>query len=123
MSELSHHCRECKTRYHGKLHGINNDTLDTLDASKTCNIYKKGQRLIQEGTRPLGVYCIKSGKVKVFKLGQQGKEFVQYFRSIYQQGMRVKNTSRWITGIRILPFAFHPGLFQQRFRRHQKISY
>ncbi len=44
--------------------------------SKTCNLYKKGQRLIQEGTRPLGVYCIKSGKVKVFKLGQQGKEHI-----------------------------------------------
>lgn len=39
-------------------------------------IYKKGQRLIQEGTRPLGVYCIKSGKVKVLKLGQQGKEHI-----------------------------------------------
>jgi len=39
-------------------------------------MYKKGQRLIQEGTRPLGVYCIKSGKVKVFKLGQQGKEHI-----------------------------------------------
>jgi len=39
--------------------------------------------LIQEGTRPLGVYCIKSGKVKVFKLGQQGKEHIT---SILKEG-------------------------------------
>ena len=76
MSEINSHCRDCKTRYHGKLHGINNDSLETINSSKTCNIYKKGQRLIQEGTRPLGVYCIKSGKIKVFKLGQQGKEHI-----------------------------------------------
>jgi CRP/FNR family transcriptional regulator len=68
---------------HGKLHGINNESLDSIDATKTCNIYKKGQRLIQEGTRPLGVYCIKSGKVKVFKLGQQGKEHIT---SILKEG-------------------------------------
>lgn len=76
MSNTSSHCRECKTRYHGKLHGINDESLDSFSETKTCNLYKKGQRLIQEGTRPLGVYCIKSGKVKVFKLGQQGKEHI-----------------------------------------------
>jgi CRP-like cAMP-binding protein len=76
MSNINAHCRDCKTRYHGKLHGINDESLDSIESTKTCNMYKKGQRLIQEGTRPLGVYCIKSGKVKVFKLGQQGKEHI-----------------------------------------------
>lgn len=76
MSEINSYCRDCKTRYQGKLHGVSNDSLDLFDSTKTCNMYKKGQRLIQEGTRPLGVYCIKSGKVKVFKLGQQGKEHI-----------------------------------------------
>jgi CRP-like cAMP-binding protein len=76
MPTLSTHCQDCKTRYQGKLRGINEESLEIIDSSKTCNMYKKGQRLIQEGTRPLGVYCIKSGKVKVFKLGQQGKEHI-----------------------------------------------
>jgi CRP-like cAMP-binding protein len=76
MPTFSSHCQDCKTRYQGKLRGINEESLETIDSSKTCNMYKKGQRLIQEGTRPLGVYCIKSGKVKVFKLGQQGKEHI-----------------------------------------------
>ena len=83
MSKINAHCRDCRTRLHGKLHGINNESLESIDSTKTCNIYKKGQRLIQEGTRPLGVYCIKSGKVKVFKLGQQGKEHIT---SILKEG-------------------------------------
>jgi CRP-like cAMP-binding protein len=83
MSNINAHCRDCKTRYHGKLHGINDESLESIDSTRTCNIYKKGQRLIQEGTRPLGVYCIKSGKVKVFKLGQQGKEHIT---SILKEG-------------------------------------
>lgn len=83
MSNINAHCRDCKTRLHGKLHGINDESLESIEATKTCNIYKKGQRLIQEGTRPLGVYCIKSGKVKVFKLGQQGKEHIT---SILKEG-------------------------------------
>ena len=83
MSNINAHCRDCRTRLHGKLHGINNESLESIDSTKTCNIYKKGQRLIQEGTRPLGVYCIKSGKVKVFKLGQQGKEHIT---SILKEG-------------------------------------
>ena len=83
MSNINSHCRDCRTRLHGKLHGINNESLESIDSTKTCNMYKKGQRLIQEGTRPLGVYCIKSGKVKVFKLGQQGKEHIT---SILKEG-------------------------------------
>ncbi|MCF6361724.1 MAG: Crp/Fnr family transcriptional regulator [Cyclobacteriaceae bacterium] len=68
------HCRECKVRHKGRFNDIGSECLDTLSDNKTCNIYKKGQLLLHEGSRPMGVYCIKEGKVKVFKLGQQGKE-------------------------------------------------
>lgn len=71
---MSDHCRECKTRYLGTLQGIGDESLEAINENKTCNLYKKGQLLIHEGSRPLSVYCIKSGKVKVYKLGQQGKE-------------------------------------------------
>ena len=37
-------------------------------------MYKKGQILFHEGTRPLGIYCINTGKVKVYKIGTDGKE-------------------------------------------------
>ncbi|MCB0495619.1 MAG: Crp/Fnr family transcriptional regulator [Cyclobacteriaceae bacterium] len=68
------HCRDCQLRHHGRFNDLNPDCLDTISNNKTCNLYKKGQLLLHEGSRPMGVFCIKEGKVKVFKLGQQGKE-------------------------------------------------
>ncbi len=68
------HCKDCNIKHTGRFKDINSACLDTLSNNKTCNIYKKGQLLLHEGSRPMGVYCIKEGKVKVFKLGQQGKE-------------------------------------------------
>ncbi len=68
------HCLDCRHRQVGKFKDMKPEFLDTLNINKTCNIYKKGQLLLREGSRPMGVYCIKKGKVKVFKLGQQGKE-------------------------------------------------
>jgi len=38
------------------------------------NFYKKGKGIFLEGTLPTGLFCIKSGKVKVSKLGLEGKE-------------------------------------------------
>ncbi|MCF6352550.1 MAG: Crp/Fnr family transcriptional regulator [Cyclobacteriaceae bacterium] len=67
-------CRDCKNRHRGRFKDISPESLETLSNNKTCNIYKKGQLLLHEGSRPMGVFCIKQGKVKVFKLGQQGKE-------------------------------------------------
>ncbi|MCB0504438.1 MAG: Crp/Fnr family transcriptional regulator [Cyclobacteriaceae bacterium] len=68
------HCRDCQFRHKGRFSDLNPDCLDTISNNKTCNLYKKGQLLLHEGSRPMGVFCIKEGKVKVFKLGQQGKE-------------------------------------------------
>lgn len=68
------HCRDCQMRHRGRFSDLNPDCLDTISTHKTCNLYKKGQLLLHEGSRPMGVYCIKEGKVKVYKLGQQGKE-------------------------------------------------
>ncbi len=45
-----------------------------VDQAKTCTNYKKGQVLFHEGTRPLGVFCISSGRIKVYRVGLDGKE-------------------------------------------------
>jgi len=50
-----------------------NDMLD-LSIKKTCYFYKKGQIIFYEGKGALGIYCIHSGRVKVYKLGAEGKE-------------------------------------------------
>lgn len=36
--------------------------------------HRKGQMLYYEGAKPLGVFCVKSGVVKIFKTASNGKE-------------------------------------------------
>ncbi len=45
-----------------------------LDNRKTCYFYRKGQIIYYEGKGALGLYCINDGKIKVFKIGTEGKE-------------------------------------------------
>jgi CRP-like cAMP-binding protein len=46
---------------------------------KTCAFFKKGQIMMHEGSRPNGVYCIHTGKAKLFRLGTEGKEQILRF--------------------------------------------
>lgn len=45
-----------------------------LGEDKGNNFYKKGQVIFYEGNYPHGLYCIYKGKVKISKLGEEGKE-------------------------------------------------
>ena len=53
---------------------LKGEDLEKLNSNKSCIRYKKGQTLFYEGTRPMGLFCVNSGKVKVYKLSSQGKE-------------------------------------------------
>jgi len=48
--------------------------MERVQRGKTCTRYKKGQVLFHEGTRPLGVFCVNSGRIKVYRVGMDGKE-------------------------------------------------
>ena len=67
-------CHECYSRRNSILRTLNQNDLDNLSSSKGMNFYKKGQGIFLEGTLPTGLFCIKSGKVKVSKIGLDGKE-------------------------------------------------
>jgi CRP/FNR family transcriptional regulator len=53
---------------------LTDSEMTNLEISKTCTKYKKGQVLFHEGTRPLGVFCVNRGRIKVYRLGIDGKE-------------------------------------------------
>lgn len=72
MLEL--HCAECEARSGSIFSGLCAHKLTDLDDQKSSNSYKKGQILFHEGTRPMGIFCINRGKVKIYKLGSDGKE-------------------------------------------------
>ncbi|MCB0380329.1 MAG: Crp/Fnr family transcriptional regulator [Flavobacteriales bacterium] len=65
---------------------LTNDELDTLSQGKRNMTFKRGQVIFSEGNQPHGIYCIHSGKVKIHKLGDEGKE----------QIVRLANTSNII---------------------------
>lgn len=67
-------CEECHFRKHSLFGALCQEELAQVSNAKSCTIYKKGQVLFHEGTRPLGVFCLYEGKVKVYKLGADGKE-------------------------------------------------
>lgn len=50
------------------------ETVAEINKHKICNFYRKGQMLFTEGAFPFGLYYIKTGKVKLSHLGQDGKE-------------------------------------------------
>ena len=39
-----------------------------------CQTYQKGQLIFREGSRPSGLHCVHQGKIKIAKVGGDGKE-------------------------------------------------
>lgn len=48
--------------------------LEEINDAKSCSVYKKGQVLFHEGSNPQGLFCINSGKVKIYRHASDGKE-------------------------------------------------
>ena len=71
-------CTECKNK--NKLFcGLSNDDKDYLSENKGSNVFKSGQTIFYEGNQPHGLFCIYKGKVKLSKLGADGKEQIIRF--------------------------------------------
>jgi len=67
-------CAFCQGRRDTLFNFCKMDEIAELNQEKTCSLYKRGQVIFSEGANPLGVYCINSGKVKMYKHASDGKE-------------------------------------------------
>ncbi|TAL62319.1 MAG: Crp/Fnr family transcriptional regulator [Bacteroidetes bacterium] len=67
-------CEKCKNLNNSSFCILNRTEQERLSQYKTYNVYKKGQVVFYEGNQPQGLYCIYSGKVKIHKLGDDGKD-------------------------------------------------
>jgi len=67
-------CELCESRFKSIFCDLSDEELELISNEKGCYIYKKGQLIFYEGSRPAGLYCVYSGKVKVYRLGVEGKE-------------------------------------------------
>lgn len=66
-------CVRCPSRAGGVFCRLSRKELRTLDRVKASNTYVRGQVVFYEENAPLGAYCVFSGQVKLFRLGQGGR--------------------------------------------------
>jgi CRP/FNR family transcriptional regulator len=67
-------CQFCQSHHRSLFDSLSKEELESVELVKSCTRYKKGQALFHEGTRPLGVFCVNKGRIKVYRLGIDGKE-------------------------------------------------
>jgi CRP-like cAMP-binding protein len=73
------HCSTCLSRSKSLFGDLTKEELIEVDDAKTCQLYKKGEVIFNEGGIPHGVFCIKYGKVKIYKTGGEGKDQIIKF--------------------------------------------
>lgn len=67
-------CQHCSHRKNSLFHFCHMNELEEINDAKSCSVYKKGQVLFHEGSNPQGLFCINSGKVKIYRHASDGKE-------------------------------------------------
>ncbi|MFT6441572.1 MAG: CRP/FNR family transcriptional regulator [Salibacteraceae bacterium] len=69
--------------------GIDLSRIEEIHKNSTQKRLKKNQIIFLEGTRPLGVYSITSGRIKIYKTGVEGKDqIIQILKSGDLMGYR-----------------------------------
>lgn len=69
-------CENCESRDKGIFCDLSHLALATVSQNKVMNNYKKGQTIFYQGNPPFGLYCIAHGKIKVTRMGSDGKESI-----------------------------------------------
>ena len=67
-------CENCLSRNSSLFGAFCGEDVVDLNHHKSCSLYKKNQPLFLEGSLPRGVFCINAGKIKIFTIGEEGKE-------------------------------------------------
>ncbi len=67
-------CKVCRARGKSVFADLSSPQIEEMERRKGCNFYKKGQIIFMEGSHPTGLYCIHKGKVKIYKIGEIGRE-------------------------------------------------
>ncbi len=67
-------CKNCSKRFSNVFCNAKYDSMESIEQEKICTPYKKGEVIFKQGTKPHGVYCVNYGKIKLSKIGDDGKE-------------------------------------------------
>lgn len=66
----------CECLQKGIFCGIKDETKESILSMKLTNQYRKGYTLFHQGGQAQGIYIISSGKVKITRVGCDGKEII-----------------------------------------------
>lgn len=69
-------CEKCQSLDKGIFCNLERSELSQITQNKVMNTYKRGQTIFFQGNPPFGLYCISSGKIKVTRTGNDGKESI-----------------------------------------------
>jgi CRP-like cAMP-binding protein len=72
-------CQTCSCKKDGIFAHCALEELEVITSNKSCTTYKRGQAIFQEGNKPFGIFCLTEGKVKITKIGSEGKEQIVRF--------------------------------------------
>ncbi len=72
-------CIDCHIRNKSSFACLNKQDILELDRKKTAAFYKKGQVIFHAGFKPTGIYCLNQGRIKISKIGIDGKEQIVRF--------------------------------------------
>ena len=67
-------CHSCLARQNSVFKVLKTEEVDLIQASRYCSFFKRGQIVFGEGMIPHGLYILTKGKVRLSKLGANGKE-------------------------------------------------
>jgi CRP/FNR family transcriptional regulator len=67
-------CTQCSHLSKSLFCKIEHENLEAVEHEKQSIHLKKGELLFAEGTTPQGLYCVSKGKLKLAKMGEDGKE-------------------------------------------------
>lgn len=71
-----YNCKTCPNCKFSLFSDLEEDDFDFLNMEKNMVQLHKGQVLFLQDTKPHGLYCVKKGKLKVFRRGSEGKEHI-----------------------------------------------
>lgn len=69
-------CENCSHQKDSIFCSLERSSLEGLSRHKVMNNYKRGHTIFFQGNPPFGLYCINEGKIKIAKIGNDGKESI-----------------------------------------------
>jgi len=67
-------CEDCPESYRTFFHMLDKADLKYLNEEKVNLHFRKGTVIFNEGQKPQGIYCVREGKIKVYKISFDGRE-------------------------------------------------